>query len=187
MILNQNNEYAALFDACVLAPMPLCDTLLRLAEHPSFYRPLWSEKILEEVGDVLEKKLGYSQQQRERRLAAMRKAFPEAIVVIPARLDSFDCPDDGDRHVLAAAVKGQANAIITNNIKHFPDACLEEYGLLCQSPDDFLVNQFHLNQPLVIDKLDQQAAVIHQTRNEMICKLKNLTPQFSELLRKYST
>jgi putative PIN family toxin of toxin-antitoxin system len=187
MILNQNNEYAVLLDACVLAPMPLCDTLLRLAEHPAFYRPLWSEKILEEVGNVLEQKLQYSQPQRERRLAAMRRAFPESLVIIPTRLDSFECPDEGDRHVLAAAVKGQANAIITNNIKHFPDRCLEEYGLLCQTPDDFLVHQFHLNPPLVIDKLDQQAAVIHKTRNELICRLKKLTPQFSDLLKKYST
>jgi len=81
MILNQNNEYAVLLDACVLAPMPLCDTLLRLAEHPAFFRPLWSEKILEEVGNVLEQKLGYSQPQRERRLAAMRRAFPESVVI----------------------------------------------------------------------------------------------------------
>jgi predicted nucleic acid-binding protein len=187
MILNQNNEYAALLDACVLAPMPLCDTLLRLAEHPAFYRPLWSEAILKEVGDVLEQKLGYSKDQRERRIIAMQRAFPEAVVMIPTKLDSFECPDEGDRHVLAAAVKGQANAIITNNTKHFPNACLEEYGLLCQTPDDFLVHQFHLNPPLVIDKLDQQAAVIRKTRNEMICKLKRLTPQFADLLKKYST
>jgi hypothetical protein len=34
MILAQDNEYAAVLDACVLVPMPLCDTLLRLAEDP---------------------------------------------------------------------------------------------------------------------------------------------------------
>ncbi len=186
MILSQDNEYAALLDACVLAPMPLCDTLLRLAEYPAFYRPLWSDKILQEVGAVLDK-MGYSPGQRDRRIGAMRNAFPEAEVLIPARLDSFNCPDEGDKHILAAAVRGQANAIITRNTKHFPETCLEEYGLLCQTPDDFLVHQFHLNSPLVIDKLDQQAAVIRKTRNDLIAKLKRDTPQFSELLRKYST
>jgi len=186
MILNQNNEYAAVLDACVLAPMPLCDTLLRLAEHPAFYRPLWSMEILQEVGDVLEKRLCYTHEQRERRIAAMNKAFPEAVVQIPAKLDSFDCPDANDRHVLAAAVRGQANAIVTSNTKHFPEACIEEYGLLCQSPDDFLIHQFYLNPPLVIDKLDQQAAVRRKTRVELICKLQSITPQFAELLRKYS-
>lgn len=44
MILSQDNEYAALLDACVLVPMCLCDTLLRLAENPSMYRPLWSSE-----------------------------------------------------------------------------------------------------------------------------------------------
>jgi len=187
MILNQNNEYAALLDACVIAPMPLCDTLLRLAEHPAFYRPLWSRQILEEVGGVLEKKLGYSSIQRQRRIDAMHRAFPEAMVEIPAKLDSFVCPDDNDRHVLAAAVRGQANAIITSNTKDFPASCLEEYGLLCQTPDDFLVHQFHLNPPLVIDKLDQQSAVIRETRDNLIERLNRLTPQFAELLKKYSS
>ena len=60
MILTQDNEYAVVLDACVLIPMPLCDTLLRLAEDPSMYRPLWSDQILQEVGIALEKKLGYS-------------------------------------------------------------------------------------------------------------------------------
>jgi predicted nucleic acid-binding protein len=186
MILNQNNEYAVILDACVLGPMPLCDTLLRLAEDPAFYRPLWSQEILREVGVVLEK-LGYSQPQRERRLAMMQRAFPEALVKIPPNLESFNCPDQGDRHILAAAVCGQANAIVTRNTKHFPVQCLEQYGLLCQTPDDFLVNQFHLNPPLIIDKLDQQAAVIKETRADLINKLMKMTPQFAELLQKYST
>jgi predicted nucleic acid-binding protein len=187
MIPNQNNEYAVVLDACVLAPMPLCDTLLRLAEHPSFYRPLWSAEILREVGDVIEKKLGYSTEQRDRRIASMQKAFPEALVQIPCKLDSFVCPDPNDRHVLAAAVRGQANAIITSNTKHFPQDCIEEYGLLCQSPDDFLIHQFHLNPPLVVDKIDQQAAVRRKTRTELINTLQKVTPQFADLLKKCST
>lgn len=165
--------------------MPLCDTLLRLAEHPAFYRPLWSEEILREVGKVLDK-LGYNPDQRERRFKAMRRAFPEAMVKLPKKLDSFDCPDKDDRHVLAAAVVGQANTIVTNNIKHFPEECLEQYGLLCQTPDDFLIHQFHFNPPLVIDKLDQQAAVIRQTRIDLAGKLERITPLFADLVRKYS-
>ncbi len=187
MILNQNNEYAALLDACVLAPMPLCDTLLRLAEHPAFYRPLWSEEILQEVGNVLENKFGYTWKQRDRRLDAMRKAFPEAAVKLPVKLDSFDCPDKDDRHVLAAAVRGQANAIVTNNTKDFPEECLEQYGLLCQTPDEFLLHQFYLNPPLVVDKLDQQASAIRQTRIDLTNKLQRITPLFCAELKKYST
>lgn len=49
MILTPDNEYAVVLDACVLVPMSLCDTLLRLAEEPAMYRPLWSDEILAEV------------------------------------------------------------------------------------------------------------------------------------------
>ena len=82
MILTPDNEYSVVLDSCVLAPMPLCDTLLRLAEEPGLYRPLWSEEILHEVSHALEE-FGYTQQQRDRRLQAMRTAFPEAIVDVP--------------------------------------------------------------------------------------------------------
>jgi predicted nucleic acid-binding protein len=186
MILNQNNEYAALLDACVLVPMPLCDTLLRLAEHPAFYRPLWSESILQEVGDAMEAKLGYSAEQRSRRLNVMRTEFPEAMVTIPARLDSFNCPDEKDRHVLAAAVRGQANAIITSNTKHFPTECVEEYGLLCQSPDKFLEDQFHLDPPMLIEKLDQQAAARNRRRLDLVDRLAVSCPGFAKIVREYS-
>ncbi len=49
MILTPDNEFCVLPDACVLLPMPLCDTLLRSAEEPSFFRIVWSEEILNEV------------------------------------------------------------------------------------------------------------------------------------------
>lgn len=45
MMLAFTNQYLAVLDACVLAPMPVCDTLLRLAEEPAFYKPKWSEDI----------------------------------------------------------------------------------------------------------------------------------------------
>ncbi len=188
MILNQNNEYAAVLDACVLVPMPLCDTLLRLAEDPAFYRPLWSEEILREAGDALEGKLGLSLSQRKRRLDAMRQAFPEACVPVPNDLlDAFECgADKDDRHVVAAAVRGQANAIITFNTKHFPRECLDEYGLLCQTPDEFLVHQFHLNPPLVLEKLDQQAVAISRQRVELTGTLAKVVPQFATVLRQFS-
>jgi predicted nucleic acid-binding protein len=142
MILTQDNEYAAVLDACVLVPMPLCDTLLRLAEDPAMYRPLWGEQILQEVGAALINKLRYTEAQRDRRLQMMREAFPEAVVHIPDGFASpLACiPDENDRHVLAAAICGHANAIVTRNMKHFPDECLKQFDILCQTPDDFLAS-----------------------------------------------
>ena len=62
--------------------------------------------------------MGYSALQRERRLNAMITAFPEAAVEISHEfIESLDCPDPDDRHVLAAAKQGHANAIVTNNVR----------------------------------------------------------------------
>lgn len=184
MILNQDNEYTALLDACVLVPMCLCDTLLRLAEDPAMYRPLWSQEILREVGDALESKIDLSPEQRRRRIRQMSEAFPEASVrpasCLAASLDGM--PDDGDRHVLAAAIAGNANVIVTNNSKDFPLSYLAQFDILCQSSDDFLIHQFHLNPSLVLDKLDSQAINIRRERKDILSTLKLLAPKFVGLV-----
>ena|SRR5579872_2440961 len=86
MILTLDNEYSVVLDACVLAPMPLCDTLLRCAEEPALFRLLWSDTILEEVHRTLNQKFGYSREQCDYRIRKMREAFPEACVPVPDEL-----------------------------------------------------------------------------------------------------
>lgn len=183
MILTQDNEYAVVLDACVLVPMPLCDTLLRLAEEPAIYRPLWSDQILREVGDALEHKLDRTSLQRERRIREMGRAFPEATVDIPADMISgITCiPDLNDRHVVAAAICGSAQAIITANTKDFPAECVAQYGLVCQHPDEFLIHQFHLNPELVLQKLDLQAAAYNRDRAAILQSLRKVVPSFVAL------
>ena len=46
-------RYTAVLDACVLVPIALADTLLRVAEK-GLYRPLWSERILAEAQQATE-------------------------------------------------------------------------------------------------------------------------------------
>jgi hypothetical protein len=46
-------RYAAILDACVLVPIALADTLLRIAEK-GLYRPLWSDRILDEAQAAIE-------------------------------------------------------------------------------------------------------------------------------------
>jgi predicted nucleic acid-binding protein len=189
VILTQDNEYAAVLDACVLIPMPLCDTLLRLAEEPAMYRPLWSDAILEEVGRVLETDLKLTPPQRDRRIKTMRDFFPEAMVPTPSDLipAMTGIPDENDKHVLAAAIRGQANAIVTYNVKDFPPTCMEQYGILCQSPDDFLIHQFHLNPAQVLEKIDAQASAINQSRPLIITLLRVMCPGFAGLLQQWTS
>lgn len=53
-------------------------------------------------------------------------------------------PDADDRHVLAAAIAGHADAIVTFNLKHFPADVLSHYQIEALHPDDFILNQFEL-------------------------------------------
>ncbi|HEX8817709.1 MAG TPA: PIN domain-containing protein [Terriglobales bacterium] len=133
--------------------MPLCDALLRLAEEPAMYRPLWSEQILKEVSHALERKLKRTHSQCQRRISAMRAAFPEAEVRIPPEMLKLatGLPDPKDRHVLAAAIRGSVQAMVTQNTKHFPEKCLKPYELVCITADAFLVDRFHLSPQIVLD------------------------------------
>src|SRR5690349_19351825 len=117
-MLALTNQYLAVLDACVLAPMPICDTLLRLAEEPAFYVPKWSVCILDEVERTLIK-FGYSAEQAKRRVTQMMIAFEDAMVTEYEALIPVMDNHPKDRHVLAAAVRCQAHAIVTDNTKDF--------------------------------------------------------------------
>lgn len=187
MIFTQANEYSAVLDACVLVPASLCDTLLRLAEEPAMYRPLWSEQILAEMARSLRTKLGRTAAEVAYRRRRMEESFPEALVKFPPRLlKAIECiPDPDDRHVLAAAIMARANTIVTQNLKHFPKDCLEEYGVICQTADVFLEHQYHLFPQLVLDKIDDQGTGIGKDRRYIVSSLSGCAPEFCKLLAKH--
>src|SRR5580693_1823723 len=184
MIFAPGSDYSAVLDACVLVPMALCDLLLRLAEEPAMYRPLWSEQILTEMARALKTKLHRSSEAAAWRRQQMKEAFPEAMVTFPsALLKAVECiPDKDDRHVLAAAIIAQANAIVTQNTRHFPKDCCQKCGVLCQTPEDFLIDQYRLHPQLVLDKLDDQAAGTGQKREFVVGSLTASVPKFCELV-----
>ncbi len=167
MIITPDNEYTVVLDACVLVPMPICDLLLRLASEPATYKPVWSDTLLEEVRKTMVEKLGRTSAQAQRRISVMREYFPEANIGVPADFMSAlaGIPDEDDRHVVAAGIRGKAHEILTYNVRHFPAQILAAYGLAVITPDKFLVNQFHLNPAVVLEKLDAQAAAIRQGRS----------------------
>lgn len=145
-------------DACVLVPVSLCDTLLRLAEH-GLYRPFWSDKILSEAQYTLEVvHREIDPRKFESRLRDMNTAFPEALVVGWESLaPALKLPDPGDRHVLAAAIRCQAEAIVTANLRDFPSEALKPLGLRAVHPDDFLLEQLDLDPGAVGQAIREQA------------------------------
>lgn len=62
---------------------------------------------------------------------------------------SLKLPDVNDRHVLAAAIAGHADSIVTINIKDFPASELNPLGITALHPDEFLLQQLEL-EPLVV-------------------------------------
>ena len=134
----------------------LCDTLLRLAEAEA-YRPLWSTDILTELRrNVIE--AGIPADRIDRRIANMCRSFPDATVAGYESLVDGMTNDPKDRHVLAAAVRANAEVIVTFNTRDFPEPALKTFDVLAVAPDDFLLDQLDLYPGLTLDVLEQQAA-----------------------------
>ena len=54
-------------------------------------------------------------------------------------IDSLILPDPDDRHVLAAAIHGEAGVIVTFNLADFPPGHLAPRGVEARHPDDFFL------------------------------------------------
>jgi predicted nucleic acid-binding protein len=187
MIFIAGDEFSAVLDACVLVPAALCDTLLRLAEEPAVYRPLWSEETMAELGRTLRVKLQRTPAEVAYRRQKMNEAFPEALVHFPAELlQAVDCiPDPNDRHVLAAAIMAKADTIVTQNTKHFPKECLERYKVLGQTADQFLVDRYRRYHQVILDRIEDQAIAIGETREYVVAALRPAASEFCKLLDKH--
>lgn len=134
--------FPALLDANVLVPIHLTDLLLRLAEAET-YRPLWSEQLLREVERNLPK-VGVTAEKANRRVCAMRSEFPDAMVMGYEPLVDVMTNHPKDRHVLAAAVRANAEIIVTANVRDFPETACAPYDIGVVHPDDFLLDQLDL-------------------------------------------
>ncbi|MBW6507171.1 MAG: PIN domain-containing protein [Rhodobacteraceae bacterium] len=128
----------AVLDACVLYPTALREMLLGAAAA-GLYEPLWSARILEEWARATVK-LGPAEEAFARgEIAALKAAFPGASVAPRAGLEArLHLPDENDIHVLAAAIAGGADAIITLNRADFPRGTLAAEGIARRDPDGFL-------------------------------------------------
>lgn len=135
--------FPALLDTNVLFSATLNDTLLRLAEEGAF-RPLWSAAILAELSSVLVREADLSTNAAQRRVDHMRAAFPAAEVVDYEDLIGVVTCHPKDRHVLAAAIRGDAQVLVTFNLHDFPKKSVRPHDLTVVSPDAFLLDQLDL-------------------------------------------
>jgi predicted nucleic acid-binding protein len=144
-------RYTAVLDACVLFPIAIADALMSLATA-GLYAAKWTQRIEQEWIGSLEAIRPELVGKLDVRRNCMREAVPDWEVVEAAWMPlahSYSLPDPDDCHVLAAAVAGHADCIVTSNLRDFPNALVNRYGVEVLDPDRFIVNQWDLD-PLVV-------------------------------------
>ena len=136
----------AFTDACVLVSPLKRNVLLTLAAA-GFFQLRWSPRVLDETERAisrLRQRRGLPESARDaaRARRAMEDAFEDALVtgfeVRPA--DWPGLPDADDVHVIAAAVHGRADVIVTDNLRHFPATTLRPLRIEARSADRFLAS-----------------------------------------------
>lgn len=138
-----------LLDTCVLYPPSVRDFVLGLATEDAFEIRI-SAGVLEELEDVLGRRAGMSRTDAAARVAAVTAvADVLGAIVASGRHDdvigrTLDLPDDGDAHLVDAALASDCDAILTFNLDDLPEPLLETVGLEAWHPD------------LVLEELAQQ-------------------------------
>lgn len=179
--------FPALFDTNVLFGFHLNDVVLGLAERGVF-RPLWSEAILEELSRNLAEH-GVPEARISRRLTAMQRAFPDAMVEGFEDIIEQMTNHPKDRHVLAAAVRANCEVLVTFNLKDFPDDSVRSYDIEVVHPDKFLLDQLDLYPGPTVGVLRQLIADYSSPTLEMEDLLIRLSdagvPDFASAVRRY--
>ena len=133
--------FTAFYDASVLYPSELRNLLMHLA-LTDLFRAKWSAAVHEEwIRALLRKRPELTRERLERTRTLMDKHATDALVIgYEELIEGLRLPDPNDRHVLAAAIRGHADVIVTCNLKDFPAEALKPYGIEAQHPDEFVWN-----------------------------------------------
>ena len=147
-----SSNFTVIYDACVLYPAPLRDLLMRLA-LTDLYRARWSDMIHDEwTCNILRQRPHLTKEDIERTRSLMNAHVRDSVVTgFEHLIPSVELPDAGDRHVVAAAIHGGANLIVTFNLKDFPPDRLKRYHLVAQHPDDFIFDLLDLHAARVCE------------------------------------
>ena len=147
-------RFTCVLDTNVIYPLWVRDLLLWFA-YCDLYTPKWSHHIFDEWIDVMLRK-GISKDEVTKRTQKVNEAFPDALVVnYEPLIETLTLPDIKDRHVLAAAIKTNANLIVTNNLKDFPKEYLSSFGLSAKCADDFFTDIIDINHETSVEAFNK--------------------------------
>lgn len=172
MTHSNSTSCTVVLDACVLYPAPIRDILLSFASE-GLYIVKWSNIIQNEwLHNLLKKRIDIKQEQLLQTINAMNLAFPDANVVnFENLIPSIQLRDKDDRHVVACAIRCNANSIVTFNIKDFPKKELSKYDIEVLHPDIFIENLIDINPKIA-------SGAFHK----MVSRLKNPKKSSEEVL-----
>ena len=147
-------RFIGVLDTNIIYPIEIRDLLFWFA-HFDLYTPKWSDHIFDEWIAVMKRK-NVSETEIKKRVEKANLAFPDAKVTnYSGLIETLTLPDKKDRHILAAAIKTNANIIVTNNIKDFPKDYLSSFGLTAKLADDFLTDLIDLNPERAVEAFKQ--------------------------------
>jgi len=146
-----------LYDACVLYPAPLRDLFMRLALVDLFHAR-WSDDIHDEwTRSVAANRPDISPKNLARCRKLMDEHSPDSnISGYELLIPSLCLPDPNDRHVLAAAIHGGVNLIVTFNLSDFPASALGPHSIEAVHPDDFIAGLFDEASEVVLEVARRQ-------------------------------
>lgn len=132
-----------MIDTCVLYATLTRALVLGTARLGAF-TPLWSPRILSEWRHAAAREGAEAEVATE--IARLTAEFPDACVTPdPAVETRLSLPDPADTHVLAAAIAGPADELLTANLRDFPTRILADHGIIRRAPDEFLLESWHAN------------------------------------------
>lgn len=170
-------KFTVVLDACVLYPAPIRDILLSLAAE-GLFTAKWSDIIQDEwLRNLLKKRADLKKEQLNQTIKAMNQAFPDANVEnFEELIPSIKLKDKDDRHVVACAIRCNADLIVTFNIKDFPMKELSKYDIEIQNPDELISNLIDINPKLAckaFNKMVKRLKNPKKTMDEVLTTLKN--------------
>jgi predicted nucleic acid-binding protein len=183
-------RFTAFYDANVLYPADLRSLLMHLA-LTGLFRAIWSAGIHEEwMSALLRNRPDLSREKLERTRMLMDQHAADALVTgYEDLIPGLQLPDPNDRHVLAAAIRGRADVIVTANLRDFPAETLAPLGIEAQHPDEFVLHLLDLAPGIVAeaarnhrDSLKHPAKTIDEYLNAL--EAQGLTQTVS-VLREY--
>jgi PIN domain len=139
-------SFTAFYDANVPYLAALRNLLMRLA-LTGLFRAKWSADVHEEwISNLLSNRPDLSREKLERTRSLMDLHATDALVTGYENLiPGLHLPDPNDRHVLAAAIRGRADVIVSANLRDLPDEIIGSFG-----PDEFILHLLDLAPGLVM-------------------------------------